>query len=212
MKIVLLGAQGSGKGTQAKLISQHYDIPQISTGDMLRMYASQDTDFGRKIKATIDAGNLVADDIIFTMLKDRICQPDCKNGFILDGIPRTLIQAQTLETVLSIDVAILIDVDVDKLVHRLSGRLTCKKCGNISHVDWTNSRKCEKCGGDYIIRADDADEQAIKTRLDTFAQKTKPVIDYYASQKKLKRVDGMKEVADVFNEIQKALGQNEHKY
>lgn len=205
MKIVLLGAQGCGKGTQAKLICKKYNIPQISTGDMLRSYASQDSDFGRKIKATIDAGKLVSDEIILAMLKDRITQTDCKNGFILDGVPRTLSQAEAIAQFVDVDKAVLIDVDPDKLVRRLTGRLTCKQCGNISHIDWSKGNNCEKCGGDYTVRADDADENAIRARLSTYHEKTKPVVEYYRALGKLQVIDGSRDVNDVFENVVEAL-------
>ncbi|MFQ6773120.1 MAG: adenylate kinase [Clostridia bacterium] len=205
MKIVLLGAQGCGKGTQAKLICSKYNIPQISTGDMLRSYASQDTDFGREIKATIDAGKLVSDEIILAMLKDRIAQPDCANGFILDGVPRTLSQAEAIAKFVEIDKAVLIEVDPDKLIRRLTGRLTCNKCGNISHIDWVKGKVCEKCGGEYTVRADDADESAIRARLSTYSEKTMPVVDYYRAQDKLRVVEGAEEVQDTFARMVEAL-------
>ena len=205
MKIVLLGAQGCGKGTQAKLICKEYNIPQISTGDMLRNYASQESDFGRMIKSTIDAGKLVSDEIILAMLKDRIAQKDCEKGFILDGVPRTLAQAEAIAQFVDVDKAVLIDVDADKLVRRLTGRLTCKQCGNISHIDWTSGKQCEKCGGEYAVRADDADENAIRARLSTYNDKTKAVIEYYRALGKLEVIDGSRDVNDVFESVVEAL-------
>ena len=193
MNLILLGAPGAGKGTQAEVISQALSIPQISTGNMLREAVRTGTEYGVKAKAAMDSGALVSDDIVIGILKERIAQDDCKNGFILDGFPRTVAQADALYDMgISIDKVISIEVDDDDIIKRLSGRRECSGCRSTYHIDSKPSAKgdnCEKCGAPLTIRPDDEPE-TIKKRLDVYHEQTEALKDYYEGKKILHKVCG----------------------
>lgn len=208
MKIVLLGAPGSGKGTQGKRLVERYAIPQISTGDLLRSAVAADSPLGREAKTYMNAGQLVPDEVVLGMLRERLAQSDVANGFILDGYPRNRAQAEALDGVLAeigqpLDVALLIDVDLDTLKKRLLGRLTCAGCGAVFNT-YTNPPKtegvCDYCGGELQHRADD-NEETISARLDVYEAQTKPLIDYYAARDELIRVPGLGEIDQIFGNI-----------
>lgn len=204
MRIILLGAPGSGKGTQAKLLAEKYKIPQISTGDLLRAAVAAGTSLGRLAKATMDAGQLVSDEIVLGMIQDRLAAPDARKGFILDGFPRNIQQAEALDSLLArlgqpLQIALLIEVDVDILMQRLTGRRTCESCGQTYNIYTSPSRlddKCDKCGGNLRHRADD-NEETIGSRLRVYEAQTTPLLSYYRKQGKLRTVQGVGEIADI---------------
>jgi adenylate kinase len=212
MRIVLLGAPGSGKGTQSKLLSHKYKTPQISTGDLLRAAVTADTPLGRQAKSAMDAGRLVSDDIVLAMIKERLSERDAKRGFILDGFPRNIPQAEALDSVLEevgqpIQVGLLIEVEFDALMERLTGRRTCESCGQVYNIYTSPSRmddRCDKCGGNLRHRADD-NEQTIINRLRVYEAQTSPVVEYYRNQGKLQTVQGVGEIDDIFRAIVKVL-------
>jgi len=214
MRIVLLGAPGSGKGTQGKLLASKHKIPQISTGDLLRAAVSAGTGLGRQAKAAMDAGQLVSDDIVLGIIGERIVEPDARKGFILDGFPRNIPQAEALDRMLEekgtpLQAALLIDVDVEVLIERLTGRRTCESCGTTYNVYTSPSRlddRCDKCGGNLRHRADD-NEETISNRLRVYDQQTSPLIAYYRTQDKLRTVNGEGGINDIAAEIEKALRQ-----
>jgi adenylate kinase len=184
----MLGAPGSGKGTQAKFITQKYALPQISTGDLLRDAVKRETVLGIRAKEFLNTGTLVPDEIVLELLKERLMNDDCLNGFILDGYPRNLTQAKQLANISDIDLVINIDVDHSLLVTRITGRRTCKKCGAIFHIEFnppTREETCDKCSGDLYQRADDT-EEIVKKRLETYENQTKPLIEHYTSKGTLK--------------------------
>mgnify|MGYP000806218125 CR=1 FL=1 len=199
MNLIFLGAPGAGKGTQAEVVSEAFNIPQISTGNILREAAKNGTEYGLKAKAAMDAGALVSDDIVIGILKERIAEDDCKNGFILDGFPRTVPQAEALDAMnIQIDKVIEISVPDETIKERVSGRRVCENCGASYHVQFKPSSvegKCDKCGGATIIRKDDQPETVIE-RLKTYHEKTAPLKDYYEKQGKLVTVIGQEEVAE----------------
>lgn len=212
MKLVLLGAPGSGKGTQAKLLVDKLNIPQISTGDLLRAAVEAQTPLGRQAKAIMDAGQLVPNDLVLGLIRERLNNPDCRNGFILDGFPRNLEQAEELDRLLDslsmpIQKSILIDVDFDILMQRLTGRLTCEDCGAVYNI-FTNpptmEDECDKCGGNLHHRSDD-NEETIGKRLRVYETQTQPVADYYRQQGKLSVIEGKGEIKDIFNDMLGAL-------
>lgn len=212
MRIVLLGAPGSGKGTQAKMLIEKYNVPQISTGDLLRAAVTAQTPLGRQAKAVMDAGQLVPDDIVLGMIRERLNSPDARNGFILDGFPRNIEQAAALDKMLAdmrqpLETALLIDVDFDSLMQRLTGRLTCEGCGAV-YNRYTNppmvDGECDKCGGKLHHRSDD-NEDTIGKRLRVYETSTAPVIDFYRAQNKLSTVSGAGDIKDIFNSILAAL-------
>jgi len=214
MNLILLGPPGSGKGTQAKRIEQNHGIPQLATGDMLRAATLSGNEFGLRVKSIMDSGLLVPDDVIIDMIADRIAQPDCRNGFILDGFPRTLAQAQALGKMLAergrrLDHVIEFDVDEAALVDRLAGRFTCQQCGASYHERDNRPRVdgiCDACGGcEFICRADDRPE-TVRARLDVYHRQTAPILPYYRERGILCRVDGMAEIDKVTSEIEKILG------
>jgi adenylate kinase len=214
MNIILLGPPGSGKGTQAKRIEQTHGIVQLSTGDMLRATTASDTEFGRRVKAIMDSGQLVPDDIIVEMIDHRIAQPDCRNGFILDGFPRNVPQAKALDALLAehhlkLDHVILLEVDEAALVDRLSGRFTCTQCGASFHDRHNRPLRqgiCDGCGGtEFGRRADDRPE-AVKARFEVYRSQTAPILPYYRDRGILRRVDGMAEIDEVTREIDRILG------
>ena len=204
MRIVLLGAPGSGKGTQAKILVERYGIPQISTGDLLRDAVAAGTQLGREAKAAMDAGQLVSDEVVLGIIRVRLRQPDARKGFILDGFPRNLQQAQSLDDMLtqmgqSVQLALSIDVSVDDLLQRLSGRRTCLSCGQMYNVFTSPPKmddRCDECGGKLRHRADD-NEETIGNRLRIFEAQTLPAMEYYSEHGKLRRVQGVGEISDV---------------
>ena len=197
MRLVLLGAPGAGKGTQAKKIIEKHHVPQISTGDLLRAAVAAGTALGKEAKAVMDKGELVPDSVVLGMVEERIKQDDCKNGYILDGFPRNTKQAEALDAMLgklnmSLTAALSVDVPLENLMKRLTGRRTCKACGQMYNVYFGAPKKegtCDKCGGDLFQRDDDK-EETIKKRLDVYTAQTAPLIDYYGKKGILKSVDG----------------------
>ena len=212
MNIILLGAPGAGKGTQAEIISERLNIPTISTGNIIREALKNGTEMGLKAKSFIDKGHLVPDEVVIGIVSERISKDDCKNGFILDGFPRTIIQARELESIakefnFDIDAVINIDVPSDKLIKRLSGRRTCKDCGTTYHVVYNPPKTegvCDKCGGELYQRPDES-EEAVKVRLDTYEKQTRPLIDYYTMKGELTNVNGDQSMDAVYAEIKKNL-------
>lgn len=212
MRLVLLGAPGSGKGTQAKQLTEQYKVPQISTGDLLRAAVKAGTPLGLQAKAAMDAGRLVSDDIVLAMIKERLSAEDASNGFILDGFPRNNAQAQALDAMLErmeqpLDFALLIDVDPDILMQRMTGRRTCESCGQTYNVYTSPSKledRCDKCGGNLRHRADD-NEETIGNRLRVYEAQTTPVIEYYRAQDRLKVVQGVGEIPHIFAAIKQAI-------
>jgi adenylate kinase len=212
MRIVLLGAPGSGKGTQGKLLATKYKIPQISTGDLLRAAVIAGTALGRQAKAAMDAGQLVSDDIVLGIIGERLGEADAAKGFILDGFPRNIPQAEALDRMLDsrgtpLQAALLINVDVEVLIERLTGRRTCESCGQTYNIYTSPSRlddRCDKCGGNLRHRADD-NEETISNRLRVYDQQTSPLVAYYREQGKLRTVDGEGEIPEIFAELEKVL-------
>ena len=209
MRLILLGAPGAGKGTQAEILGRLLSIPTISTGNILRAAMKEGTEVGLKAKSYVESGKLVPDDVIIDIIKERLSQPDCVNGYILDGVPRTIAQAETMETMgVVIDCALSIEVSDQVIIDRMSGRRTCKNCSATFHVV-TNIPKvegvCDFCGGELTIRADDAPE-TVKARLDTFHKETEPLKDFYAQRGKLKMVDNQPTIEATTEVIKAALG------
>ncbi len=198
MKLILLGAPGAGKGTQAEVICEHLNIPAISTGNIIREALKNGTELGLKAKSYMDSGALVPDEVVIAIIKERLAKDDCQNGFILDGFPRTVPQAEALDNMgITIDKVIDIEVADEKIEERLSGRRVCEVCGNSYHLLYKpspNGDKC-KCGGNLIIRKDDKPE-TIRERLHIYHEQTEPLKDYYAKTGKLCIVEGQEEVAD----------------
>ena len=213
MKIVMLGAPGAGKGTQAKLIAAKYSVPHISTGDIFRANIRNNTELGQKAKSFMDKGLLVPDELTLDLIMDRFKADDCKDGYVLDGFPRTLAQAEALTSALSsagdkIDFAIDVDVPDENIVTRMSGRRACPDCGGTYHIKHNPTKVegiCDACGGKLIIRDDDKPE-TVKRRLDVYHAQTQPLIDYYAAAGILKTVDGTQDVDKVFEDIVSILG------
>ena len=212
MKIVLLGPPGAGKGTQAKSISTKYSIPHISTGDIFRKNISENTPLGVEAKSYMDAGQLVPDEVTINMVKDRLVQDDCKNGYLLDGFPRTVEQAEALQEFLSargekLDTALLIDVQKEFILERMTGRRVCPSCGASYHIKFNPTKtagKCDLCGADVIQRKDDT-EETVKERLDVYESQTQPLINFYKDKDMLSVVDGTQEINQVFESICKLL-------
>jgi len=213
MRIVMLGAPGSGKGTQAQRIQQDHGLPQISTGDLLRRAVADKTPLGLKAKAAMDAGELVSDQIVLGMIKDRIAQPDAKRGFILDGFPRNRAQADSLDGVLAelglkLDGVVLMDVDFEILMKRLTGRRTCSKTGAVLNIYFSPPEEleaCRKAGGELLQRADD-NEATIRNRLQVYEKQTAPLVEYYTARKLLKTIEATGEVDGVYSRLKKAIG------
>ena len=213
MKIIMLGAPGAGKGTQAKKIAEKYNIPHISTGDIFRANIKNNTELGKKAKEYMDQGLLVPDELTCDLVTDRIQKDDCSNGFILDGFPRTIPQAEALDKALkamgqSMDYAINVDVADDNIIDRMSGRRACLKCGATYHIVAIPPKKegiCDACGSELVQRDDDKPE-TVQKRLDVYHEQTQPLIDYYTKKGIIKDVDGTQQMDDVFNAIVKILG------
>ena len=214
MKIVLLGPPGAGKGTQAKSISNRYSIPHISTGDIFRKNISENTPLGIEAKKHIDKGQLVPDEVTIDMVKDRLQQEDCKNGYLLDGFPRTVNQAEALDKFLNLrnlklDTALLIEVPSGFILERMTGRRVCPSCGASYHIKFNPpvvAGKCDVCGSDVIQRKDDTQE-TVSERLNVYEKQTQPLIDFYKEKDLLSVVDGTKGINEVFEEICKILGE-----
>lgn len=213
MKIIMLGAPGAGKGTQAKLIAEKYQVPHISTGDIFRANIKNGTELGMEAKKYMDQGLLVPDELTVKILLDRVAQEDCKNGYVLDGFPRTIPQAEVLDEALTklgekIDFAINVDVPDENIVRRMSGRRACLKCGatyHIEHVPPKAEGMCDACGSELVLRDDDKPE-TVQNRLKVYHDQTQPLIDFYTEKGVLRTVDGTVDMQDVFKAITDILG------
>lgn len=206
MKIILLGAPGCGKGTQAAKICEKYAVPHISTGDIFRENIKNQTPLGIKVKSIMDEGNLCPDDVTLELVKDRLSKEDCKKGYLLDGFPRNLVQAKMFEKIDQPTDVVLIDVETSKIEKRITGRRSCQGCGGSFHIDFIgDAQVCPVCGGKLFIRKDDV-PKVIKERLKVYRENTEPLIDFYNSKGVLRSVDGDKSVDEVFEEIVKVLG------
>lgn len=208
MKLILLGAPGAGKGTQAEKICEKFEIPAISTGNIIRAALKEGTEMGLKAKSYMDAGQLVPDEVVIGIIKDRLKEDDCKNGFILDGFPRTIPQAQALVD-MGIDIDKVIDIEVpdEKIIKRMSGRRVCAKCANSYHMEYKKPKQegiCDACGGELIQRKDDAPETVL-ARLVEYHEMTEPLKGFYENLGKLKVVEGQEEVADTTKLVFAAL-------
>lgn len=212
MRIILLGAPGSGKGTQAKMLVDTYQVPQISTGDLLRAAVAAGTPLGKQAKAVMDAGQLVSDDIVLGMIRERLAESDAKHGFILDGFPRTNVQAQALDKMLDelkwpLNGAVLFEVDFEAIIQRVAGRRSCPACGQVFNV-YTSPPKvagiCDKCGTALQHRADD-NEETIRKRLNVYREQTEPLIEYYKKQDKLQTLSGDGVIPSVFANVCKII-------
>lgn len=214
MKIIMLGAPGAGKGTQAKKIAAKYDIPHISTGDIFRANIKNGTDLGKKAKTFMDQGLLVPDELVVDLVVDRVGQDDCSKGYVLDGFPRTIPQAEALDAALAkvnqkMDYAINVEVPDDNIIQRMSGRRACVDCGATYHIVYAPTKKegiCDNCGGSLILRDDDKPE-TVQKRLGVYHEQTQPLIEYYTDKNILVEVDGTIDINDVFTEIVKVLGE-----
>lgn len=208
MKIIMLGAPGAGKGTQAKMIADKYNIPHISTGDIFRANIKNGTALGMEAKSYMDQGKLVPDELTVKILLDRVAQEDCKNGYVLDGFPRTIPQAEVLDKALTelndkIDYAINVDVPDENIIRRMSGRRACLNCGatyHITHVPPKTEGICDRCGNELILRDDDK-EETVKNRLVVYHEQTQPLIDFYTAKGVLEDVDGTQDMQVVFDNI-----------
>lgn len=212
MRIVLLGAPGSGKGTQAQMLRDEHRVPHVSTGDMLREAVASGTRFGQKAKAIMDAGELVSDDVMLGIIEERLANADAADGFILDGFPRTRRQAVDLEQLLErldtpLDAAVLMDVESDVLMKRLTGRRTCSKTGKLLNIYFSPQEEIDECleSGGELIQRDDDNEETIANRLDVYRTSTAPVIEYYKARDKLTVVDANGSIEEVYGRLQDAL-------
>lgn len=214
MKVVMLGAPGAGKGTQAKKIAAKYNIPHISTGDIFRANIKNGTELGKKAKTYMDQGLLVPDELVVDLVVDRVNQEDCADGYVLDGFPRTIPQAEALTKALAsqgqkLDYAIDVDVPDENIVRRMSGRRACVGCGATYHLEYAPTKKegiCDVCGGELILRDDDKPE-TVEKRLGIYHEQTQPLIDYYTNAGILKRVDGTVDIEEVFQAVVQILGE-----
>ena len=207
MRLLLMGAQGSGKGTAAEKLSVIYNIPTISIGDLFRAVVKSGSDLGKQLKEIMDAGNLVSDELTLQILNARLAEDDCKGGYMLDGFPRTIEQAYLLEKITKIDKVIYLEVDFNNVIERLTGRRTCPKCNHIHNIKYSGDpENCSICGTKYIIRSDDTAE-AINKRLATFAEKTMPIVDYYKNKGLVLTVDANKNPEYTLEQILKGLGE-----
>ncbi|MGN1266690.1 MAG: adenylate kinase [Dorea sp.] len=214
MKVIMLGAPGAGKGTQAKKIAAKYNIPHISTGDIFRVNIKNDTELGKKAKTYMDQGLLVPDELVVDLVVDRVNQEDCANGYVLDGFPRTIPQAEALDKALTaqgqkVDYAINVDVPDENIVKRMGGRRACIKCGATYHIEFAppkTENTCDACGNNLVLRYDDTPETVTK-RLGVYHEQTKPLIDYYTNAGILKTIDGTMDIEAVFSAIVDILGE-----
>ncbi len=204
MKIVLLGPPGSGKGTQAAIITKEYNVPHISTGDIFRYNIKNETELGKLAAQYINKGNLVPDSVTINMVKDRIAQDDCKNGFILDGFPRNIDQADALAEMTDLDCALLINQTYDVIVPRLAGRRVCKDCTATTNVSDLTEYKCPKCGGELLQRDDDK-EEVVLNRLKEYERQTAPLIEYYENKGLLKTVNAATEIEETYQLVKAVL-------
>jgi adenylate kinase len=208
MKIIMLGAPGAGKGTQAQMIADKYNIPHISTGDIFRANIKNGTELGKKAKEYMDKGLLVPDELTVQLLLDRVANDDCKDGYVLDGFPRTIPQADVLDAELTklgdkVDFAVNVDVPDENIVRRMSGRRACLKCGATYHIEHIPPKKegiCDTCGSELVQRDDDKPE-TVQNRLKVYHEQTQPLIEYYGKKDILKNVDGTKDMQEVFTDI-----------
>lgn len=215
MKIIMLGAPGAGKGTQAKKLSEEYKIPHISTGDIFRQQIKAETELGLKAKEYMDQGLLVPDELVVDLVIDRLDQEDCKSGYILDGFPRTLPQAQALDQsitdeTMAIEHVVNIDIEDESIIRRMGGRRACINCGATYHIVYQPTKQegiCDQCGAETVLRSDDA-EETVKKRLVIYKEETQPLIDYYKKQELLIEVDGRQGLEEVFEDIKKKLATN----
>lgn len=210
MKLILLGAPGAGKGTQSDFIKDALKVPVISTGNLLREAIAQGTDLGKQAKSYMDGGNLVPDELIVGLMKEKLATPECENGAILDGFPRTVKQAEVLETIGGVDVALSIEVPDEAIVHRMAGRRTCSKCNTTYHIEGNPPKVegvCDKCGEALGIRHDD-DPDVVLKRLNVYHDQTEPVKHYYEAHGKLRSVEGVGTVEEIRNRIFNALELN----
>ncbi len=213
MKIIMLGAPGAGKGTQAKKIAEKYGIPHISTGDIFRANIKAGTELGKKAKTYMDQGALVPDELVVDLVVDRVGQEDAKNGYVLDGFPRTIPQAEALDKALNaigekMDYAINVEVPDENIINRMSGRRACVDCGGTYHIKYNPTKVegvCDACGGKLILRDDDKPE-TVQNRLEVYHKQTQPLIEYYSRQGIMKEVDGTVDMEDVFKAIVEILG------
>ncbi|MEA3494220.1 MAG: adenylate kinase [Candidatus Margulisiibacteriota bacterium] len=213
MILVFLGPPGSGKGTQAKNLAEKHSLPHISLGDILREEVRKGSEIGKRAKELMNAGRLVPDELTIELTRQRVAQPDCKNGFILDGFPRSDIQAEALDKIfeeqkLNLDKVVYFDVSEDLVVERLSGRRSCKACGAVYHVKFKLPKtegKCDACGGDLYQRKDD-EESSVRTRFEVYQKQTKPLIDLYQSKQKLVSIDAGQGIRQVFTSLENVLG------
>ncbi len=214
MKIIMLGAPGAGKGTQAKKIAAKYDIPHISTGDIFRANIKNGTELGKKAKTYMDQGLLVPDELVVDLVVDRVNQEDCSSGYVLDGFPRTIPQAEALKKALAamgqeMDYAINVEVPDENIINRMSGRRACVDCGATYHLEYAPTKEegiCDNCGGSLILRDDDKPE-TVQKRLGVYHEQTQPLIDFYSNEGILRDIDGTIDINDVFAEIVKVLGE-----
>ena len=212
MKIIMLGAPGAGKGTQAKMIADKYSIPHISTGDIFRANIKNGTELGKKAKEYMDQGLLVPDELTVDLVIDRVAQEDCKNGYVLDGFPRTIPQAEVLEEALDklgdkIDYAIDVEVPDENIIRRMGGRRACTSCGATYHIEHVPPKKegiCDTCGQELVLRDDDKPE-TVKNRLRVYQEQTQPLLDFYSAKGVLRSVDGTQDMQDVFKAITEIL-------
>ena len=215
MKIIMLGAPGAGKGTQAKMIADKYKIPHVSTGDIFRMNIKEGTELGMEAKKYMDQGLLVPDELTVRILLDRVAREDCKDGYVLDGFPRTIPQAEVLEDALNrlgdkIDYAINVEVPDENIVRRMGGRRACLSCGATYHIEHVPPKKegiCDQCGQELVLRDDDKPE-TVQNRLRVYQEQTQPLIDFYSTRGVLKSVDGTQDMQDVFDGIVELLDRN----
>jgi adenylate kinase len=212
MRILLMGPPGAGKGTQAAKIAAHFGIPHISTGDIFRAAINSGSELGKKLKQFLDSGQLVPDEVTIAVVRERLEQPDCEDGFLLDGFPRTIPQAEALDKMLEqmgkeLDIVLNISVAPEIIVQRLSGRRICRNCGATYHVKFQPPRQpgvCDHCGGELYQRSDD-NEETVKERLDVYTKQTAPLLDYYRERGLLYQIDGDQSIDQVWSEIERAL-------
>lgn len=207
MRLVFIGPPGIGKGTYASILSRKYGIPHISTGDIFREEIAKGTELGRKVKEYVEKGLLVPDEIVIEVVKQRLSQPDCQKGFILDGFPRTLKQAEALDQITTIDAAVLFEAPVEVIIERVSGRLVCPKCGAIYHVKWRPPKKpgiCDVCGSQLVRREDDRPE-VVRRRYEIYKQTFEPIIDYYRRKGILIEINAAREAEEVVADLERAL-------